>query len=180
MAEKVGHTAAAVAKEYSKGGYFADLDKAIDLQKETRSGGAATKAVENFFAGKTDANALLNDLTASVARGEGVTMPSEDLVASIMAQQGYNPTTIAGIKKKLRVIKARNAAALASAEQGEQIKTALMSQRAKTVPKLPDQQQTYVQRIAALREQHKRQAGTSIDSESPEALITPASEKLIG
>lgn len=176
MAEKVGHTAAAVAKEYSKGGYVDELDKAIDSQK----GGAATKAVESFFAGKTDANTLLDDLNASVARGEGFKMPSPKLVETIMAQQGYSKSTIASIAKKLKGIRSRNAAALASAEQGEQIKTALMSQRAKTVPKLPDQQQTYVQRIAALREQHKRQAGTSIDSESPEALITPASEKLIG
>tara|TARA_R110002110_G_scaffold169764_1_gene371635 strand:- start:237 stop:767 length:531 start_codon:yes stop_codon:yes gene_type:complete len=176
MAEKVGHTAAAV----TKGGYFAELDKAIDLQKETRSGGAATTAVENFFAGKTDVNGLLDSLNESVARGEGFKMPSSKLVEKIMEQQGYNPTTIAAIKLKLTTIAKRNADALASAEQGEQIKTALMSQRAKEVPKLPDQQQTYIQRIAALREQHKRESGSLIAGESPEARITPAPEKLIG
>ena len=107
-------------------------------------------------------------------------MPSSKLVEKIMEQQGYNPTTIAAIKLKLTTIAKRNAAALASAEQGEQIKTALMSQRAKEVPKLPDQQQTYIQRIAALREQHKRESGSLIAGESPEARITPAPEKLIG
>lgn len=174
MTEKVGHTAAAV----TKGGYFAELDKAIDARKDS---GSSTAAVQRFLGGESGVDTLVDDLNLAAARGEKVTFSDQMLANALEQVPGLTKANAAIILAKAKDVKARTAKARAGAEQGKQIRQALMAKTREGLPKLPDRQQTYVQRIAALREQHKRESGSPIVGESPEAPITPApAEKLIG
>ena len=174
MTEKVGHTAAAV----TKGGYFAELDKAIDARKDS---GSSTAAVQRFLGGESGVGTFVDDLNRAAARGEKVTF-SDKLLANALEQvPGLTEATADIIFKKAKEVQARTAKARAGAKQGKEIRQALMAKTLEDRPSLADSQQTYVQKIAALREQHKRESGSPIVGESPEARITPApAEKLIG
>jgi hypothetical protein len=174
MTEKVGHTAAAV----TKGGYFAELDKAIAAREDS---GSATAAVQRFFGGESGVDTLIDDLNLAAARGEQVTFSDKMLANALEQVPGLTKANAAIILAKAKDIKARTEKARASAAQGKQIRQALMAKTQEGLPSLADSQQTYVQRIAALREQHKRESGAPIVDPSPEARITPApAEKLIG
>ena len=156
MAERVGHTGVAVANS----GYFAELDKAVKAQK----GGPeeTTLAIENFFSGKTGVDTLIDDLNIAAARGEPIRFSDKMLAAALEQVPGMTKATAAIIFKKAKIIRARKERALASAEQSEQIKNALMARRAENVPKLETAQATYVQRIALARQKYKREGATAI------------------
>ncbi len=161
MTTNSGHTAKAVANNGN--GYWKDFETAkTAMSKED----PAEEAVNNFISGNTSMNTLMANLQAASARGEKLDLASTALEQHLLTVGGYNKPRVEAILAELRKIEIRTAGTRSKVQAGEQIKTALMAQRAKDVPRLPTPQENYGnlirQKLRDVAQEFKQKPITSI------------------